>query len=312
MNADRPPPQITVVLCAHNPREAHFQATLDGLRAQDLDLAQWELLLIDNLSDPPLEPRYDVSWHPRARVIVEVKLGLAHARRRAYEEARGSLIVHSDDDNILDPDYLRQALRLSREHPLIGAFGGQMIPRFDQEPASELERSFGGERRLETDLWSNILDDNRTMPYGAGMCLRREVIDEYLRQVAADPRRLVLGRTGNRFITGEDIDLNYVAVRMGLGTGLFAALRLIHLIPAARMTAAHIIRYAAGNAYSMVILQYLHFGQLRLPVRSRAGSLLHWFRVRTRMNDFERRKETAMDRARHDAVRDLSAWGWIK
>lgn len=310
--SDLPPPLITVVLCAHNPREGHFLATLEGLRVQDLPIEQWELLLIDNLSEPPLASRHDLSWHPRARIIVEPTLGLAHARRRAYLEACGSLIVHSDDDNILDPDYLRQALRLADEFPRIGAFGGQMIPRFDRPPADELERGFGGERTLETDLWSNILDDNRTMPYGAGMCLRREVIDEYLRQVAADPRRLVLGRTGNRFITGEDIDLNYVAVRLGLGTGLFAALRLVHLIPAARMTAAHVIRYAAGNAYSMVILHFLHFGQIRVPVRGRIGALAYWLRVWTRMTAHERRREIAMHRARLDAVRDLAAWNWTK
>ena len=186
-----------------------------------------------------------------------------------------------------------------------------MIPQFDRPPRNRLEESFGGERLVPQDIWSNIIDDSRTMPWGAGMCLRREVIEAYLKEVADDPRRLILGRTGNRFITGEDIDLNYVAVLAGYGTGLFCALKLTHLIPPERMTESHIVRYRAGNAYSMVILHFLHFGEIRVPRRSAVGALWFWLRTVLRMTPHERRLEWAMHRARRDAVRDLRSWGWL-
>jgi len=305
-------PLISVIVCAHDPRPHHFQATLDGLRAQDLPLADWELLVIDNLSQDPLAPRFDVSWHSLGRIIVEPTLGLAHARRRGYAEARGALIVHSDDDNILATDYLRTAWALHQRHPYVGSFGGGIEPRFDREPRNALERSFGGERLVPEDVWSHILDDSRTMPWGCGMCIRRDVIQAYLDAVDRDPRRLVLGRTGNRFITGEDIDLNYVAVRCGYATGLFAALRLVHLIPPERMLESHIVRYRAGNAYSMVILWFLHTGQVAVPRRSGAEALFYWIRVWTRMSPHERKLELAMNRARAEAVADLQKWGWLK
>jgi glycosyltransferase involved in cell wall biosynthesis len=303
--------RISVVLCAHNPRERHFRSTLAGLQQQDLPLDQWELLVVDNASRPELASQYSVAWHPAGRIIIEPELGLARARRRGYLEARGELIVHSDDDNLLAPDYLRRSWEIYQQHPEIGAFGGQWTPQFDRPPQSALEYSFGGERKLERDVWSNILDDNRTMPFGAGMCIRRKVIDAYLAEIEKDPRRLILGRTGDRFITGEDIDLNYVAVRQGFGTGLFQALHLTHFIPPERMTARHIIRYRAGNAYSMVILQYLHFGEIRVPHYSATGALLFWLRVWLRLPPHERRKEIAVHRARQQAIADLRRWGWL-
>lgn len=305
-------PLISVILCAHDPRPHHFQATLDGLRQQDLPVTDWELLVIDNLSKNPLAGRFDVSWHPRARIIVESTLGLAHARRRGYAESKGALLVHSDDDNILEPGYLRKAWELHQKHPYVGTFGGEIEPRFDRPPRNELERSFGGERLVPEDVWSHILDDNRTMPWGCGMCLRRDVVQSYLDAVAADPRRLILGRTGNRFITGEDIDLNYVAVRCGYATGLFHSLRLVHLIPPERMTEAHIVRYRAGNAYSMVILWFLHTGQVVIPRLTPAGRFFFWLRVWTRMTSHERKLELAMRRARREACADLEKWGWWK
>jgi glycosyltransferase involved in cell wall biosynthesis len=307
-----PAPLVSVVLCAHDPRRHHLQATLEGLRAQDLPRDRWELLLVDNRSAVPLASYVDLSWHPGARLLMEPELGLARARCCGYREARGGLIVHSDDDNVLAADYLRIALEIRQAHPEIGTFAGQVIPQFAVAPRNPLEQEAGSERRLERDLWSNILDDNRTMPFGAGMCLRQEVVRAYLDQVDRDPRRLVLGRAGNRFLTGEDIDLNFVAVRAGYGTGLFRALSLVHFIPPERMNPEHVIRYRAGNAYSMVILHFLHFGQIKIERRSRAGATFFWLRVWTRMTPFERRREIAMHRARREAVRDLRAWGWLQ
>ncbi|HVU34457.1 MAG TPA: glycosyltransferase [Opitutaceae bacterium] len=312
MNPPLVSPFVSVVLCAHNPRADYLLATLQSLRNQDLPLSAWELIVIDNRSDEPWAGRIDLSWHPNARIVVESELGLARARRRGYIEARGDLIVHSDDDNILSPNYLRSASEIFRTFPQLGAFGGQLVARFERAPRNELERRFGGERLLEGDRWSNIPDDTRTMPFGAGMCLRREVINAYLAQVATDPRRLSIGRTGNRLLTGEDIDLNLVATSLGLGTGLFERMTLEHFIPERHMTADHVIRYGAANAYSIVILHFLHFGRIVVPRRSIAGATLFWLRVWIRMTPFERRLELAMHRARAEAVRDLRAWGWSK
>ncbi len=303
--------KISVILCAHNPRFHHFAATLDGLRQQNLALEEWELLVIDNASSPPLEASWDISWHPNGRIVVETELGLAKARRRGYQESAGELIVHSDDDNILALDYLTEAWKIYEIAPYVGSFGGQWIPQFDEPPKSERERTFGGERVFKAAIWSNIPDDNRTMPFGAGMCLRREVMEEYLRQIDRDPRRLILGRTGNRFITGEDIDLNFVATGMGLGTGLFPSLSLIHMMPKERINEPHMIRYAAGNAYSMVILHWLHFGEIKVPRHSKIGALAYCLRIGLRMDSFTRRMELAQIKGRRDAVHDMTKWGWL-
>ncbi len=303
--------KISVILCTHNPRSHHFAATLEGLKQQNLSLNEWELIVIDNASTPPLKENWDISWHPNGRIVVESELGLARARRRGYCQSIGALIVHSDDDNILASNYLNEAWNIHENFPFVGSFGGQWIPQFDEPPKSDRERSFGGERVFKSAIWSNLPDDNRTMPFGAGMCLRREVMEEYLKQVELDPKRLVLGRTGIRFITGEDIDLNYVATGKGLGTGLFPSLSLIHMMPKERINEQHMIRYAAGNAYSMVILHWLHFGEIRVPRYSKIGALVYWLRIGLRMDSFARRMELAQIKARREAVQDMTKWGWL-
>lgn len=301
---------LSVILCSYNPRRDYLQATLESLRGQDLPSDSWELIVVDNNSNPPLASLCDLGWHPSGRIVVETNQGLAHARRRGYLEARGDLLIHSDDDNALAPGYLSQARRICQEHPHLGTFGGQLIPRFEIEPRSELERTFGEERRIDADRWSNLLDDARCMPWGAGMGVRREVADAYLAEVKGDPRRLLLGRTGARLMTGEDLDVNFVAVKHGYGTGLFTALTLEHFIPAKHLDPEHHIRYKGeANGYSVTILKFLHFGQLGPPPSPVSVRLLHWIR-RRRMSAIDRRRADAWDRGVAAAVADIRRWGW--
>src|SRR5688572_8492222 len=100
---------ISVIICAHNPRPHYLRRVLEALRAQTLPLEKWELLLVDNASAEPLSGRVDLTWHPNARHIHEMSLGLTHARLRGIVEAGAGLLVFVDDDNVLKIDYLEYA-----------------------------------------------------------------------------------------------------------------------------------------------------------------------------------------------------------
>jgi glycosyltransferase involved in cell wall biosynthesis len=288
----------------------YLNKTLESLRSQTYAMSQWELVVVDNGSSEPLINLIDISWHPNARLVREEKLGLAHARKRGYNNSVGQLIVHSDDDNILDERYLENAYKIYCDYPHIGTFGGQLIPLFDVIPEKPHQREFQS-RLFGVDMWSNIHDDNRTMPFGAGMCLRREVVDSYLEACENDPRRLMMGRAGNGLLTGEDIDINWQAVVIGLGTGLFCKLKLQHLTPAAKVTDQHILHYTAGNAYSMVVLRFLHFNEIRISKRSFFGSANYFARLWLRLKQFDRQLELAQVNARERAIKDMRKWGWL-
>src|ERR1700730_14399595 len=111
----------SVIICTHNPRLHYLRRVLDALRNQTLPLEQWELLLIDNASKEPLTSElWNMSWHPHARLIREEKLGLSSARIRGMRESSADLLVFVDDDNVLEPSYLFEAIRIKREWPLLG------------------------------------------------------------------------------------------------------------------------------------------------------------------------------------------------
>src|SRR5580658_4155290 len=102
--------ELSVALCAYNPRRDHLERAVKSLQNQTLPASRWEFLVVDNQSSPPLSQMVDLSWHPQARVIVETSRGIAAARGRAMREFASELLLFVDDDNVLAPDYLETAL----------------------------------------------------------------------------------------------------------------------------------------------------------------------------------------------------------
>jgi hypothetical protein len=252
-------PQLSVVICTHNPRSDYLDRCLGALQAQTLPRDRWELLVIDNVCAEPLARRLDLGWHPEARLVREDTLGLTPARLRGIQEATAPLLVFVDDDNVLAADYLEVALRVAVDKPFLGSWSGACEPAFDTPPPIWLRRYWGhlALREVDRDIWSNQPRQSETLPCGAGLCVRAVVAQHYLMLNRTGKRSFQLDRTGASLISGGDQDLAACACDLGYGVGVIAALRLTHLIPAGRLTLDYQARLAEGIYFSAVILAAL-------------------------------------------------------
>lgn len=303
---------LTVIICSHNPRADYLDQTLAGLKAQTLPAQDWELLLVDNRSDEPLQNRVDLSWHPHARHVPEPQLGLTNARLRGIDEATADLLIFVDDDNILDPDYLECCLAIASKWPMLGAWGGQSRPGFEKSPP-DWTRSYWpciGIVEFKRDRWSNSTHDRYAVPIGAGMCVRQAVARRYAELVRDDPLRRALDRRGANLTSGGDIDMALTACDLGLGTGRFVALGLTHLIPERRLDKTYLLELSEAIGYSATMLAWVR-KEFRLPERNRLSlkcSPRRWWRmVRGKWNWNRSRREyrKAYERGRRRAIREV-------
>jgi hypothetical protein len=248
---------ISVITCSHNPRADYFSRVIEALRTQTIGVKQWELVLIDSGSSDPLRARIDLSWHPRSRCVREDQAGLTRARLRGIAEATGDLLIFVDDDNVLDPDFLEQAVRIYNTRPDIGSWSGASRPGFDEPAPSWTRRHWGNLviRDVPRDMWSNLPMLPDTMPCGAGLCVRRAVADHYAALHRDGKRPFALDRDGASLLSGGDNDLAACACDIGMGVGVFGALRLTHLIPANRLRESYLVSLAENIALSTVILR---------------------------------------------------------
>jgi len=265
-------PTITVAICTHNPRWEVFSRVIDALRNQSLSTDEWDLLIVDNASDEPIRASR-FSWDGRLRVVREPVLGLTPARLTAIRGANSELIVFVDDDNLLSPDYLENAQRIAREWPTLGAWGGSITAHYEVTPPAWLKsyERFLAVREVAHDEWFNIPQPAfySHLPYGAGLCIRRAVADAYCQLAEGDEVRSRLDRRGASLASAGDTDLALVSFDIGLGTGLFASLKLTHVIPGRRLT----------EEYMGQLLREMNYS-LRLLVAKRGHALSHpsWLR----------------------------------
>ncbi len=276
------PPAVSVILCTHNPRSDYLARVLVALRNQTLACHCWELLLVDNASDEPLVERCDIGWHPNGRHIREDELGLTPARLRGIAEAAAKVLVFVDDDNVLCADYLEQGLRVEREYPFLGTWGGRCVPEFEVEPPAELKPYLGALalRTADKDSWTNLTNWSDAHPFGAGLCVRREVVAEFGRQTRACRLRRLLDRRGQALLSGQDYDINLTACDVGLGCGVFQSLKLTHLIPARRVTTDYLLKLYYGHAFSNAVLFTARGKHPTDPLPNRFKQLLWKVRLR--------------------------------
>jgi len=102
-----PTPRVTVAICTFN-RAAVLAQTLDSVSRLKVPAGfTWEVLVVDNAStdDTPAVLRSMRTRLP-LRAVREPQQGQSYARNLVLREARGDLILWTDDDVVLPEDWL--------------------------------------------------------------------------------------------------------------------------------------------------------------------------------------------------------------
>jgi hypothetical protein len=74
-----------------------------------------------------------------------------------------------------------------------------------------------------------------------------------------------------------DIDLAYTSNDLGLGTGLFTSLKLVHLMPTSRLQEEYLLRIVEGTTYSLLKLDHIRSRfSSQLSFREKLRVLMPW------------------------------------
>jgi glycosyltransferase involved in cell wall biosynthesis len=266
------PPRISVVIVTYNPRPVVFSKVLTSLRNQSLDRDHFEVVIIDNNSFPALsETHLTDQFSIPVRVVKELRQGIVYARSRGILEAESDLIVFVDDDNALDADYLEVAIKIAKESPFIGAFGGRLIGIFDGEISAwkkPLLPYLGVRDYGEETITSNESKWGEWEPPGAGMVLRKDLGMKYVMFLKSHRHAGSLGRKGSRHLLScDDSLMARLAYPMGYSCSYQPALKLKHYIRRERLSTRYLLRLMEGYGRSHVILETLLGETFKAPPR---------------------------------------------
>jgi hypothetical protein len=184
---------------------------------------------------------------PTPRRIVETRQGLDFGRNRAIEEAKGDFIVLVDDDILVEPDWLAQLVApfSSESAHRIGVVGGEVVPVFPDGVPGWLE---GAHRPLGFRSDPGPLPAGQA-PMGANFAFPKWV---FVRFGAFDTR---LDRQGARLFGGGDSEMIRRLRTVGLEAWFVPGAKVLHQIPAERLTLGYSLRHAFDSARSRVVDQ---------------------------------------------------------
>jgi hypothetical protein len=244
-NQQMPSLRVTVAVITYN-RSRQLRQALGGIMRQDYPADRWEILVIDNNSTDDTKDVVAsfVTANPAPRRIMETRQGLDHGRNRAVEEARGDLVVLVDDDILMEPDWLSQLVApfSSESAHKIGVVGGEVVPVFPDGVPVWLE---GAHRPLAFRTDPGPLPADQA-PMGANFAFPKWV---FVRFGMFDTR---LDRQGARLFGGGDSQMIRRLRSVGLEAWFVPGAKVLHQIPAERLTLVYALRHAFDSARSRV------------------------------------------------------------
>src|SRR5215471_18449301 len=120
---------LSVCICTYN-RAQSLARTLDTLAAQNgIDWATVEVIVVDNnCTDDTADVVAAAAARLPVRRVIEQAQGLANARNRALSVSRGPWIIFTDDDVLLEPDWLPSYAEAFEAFPEASFAAGRIVP----------------------------------------------------------------------------------------------------------------------------------------------------------------------------------------
>jgi len=248
---------ISVIICTHNPDRRRLARVLDAIGCQR-NAPFFDLVIVDNACELPIESEIlDAAGSIEGRIVREPRPGLSFARACGINNSCSDVLCFVDDDNILYPDYIYNAMAIYVAEPTLGAFAGRARGVFERNPDWLLHHHLA--RYAIRDLGHFPIHGSGAEwgpwePFGAGLVVRRDVANAFSRIISLTEDGGPLGRNRKKLASGEDTLISRISHRMGYFVGYRPELTIDHIIPADRMNWMYLFRLVAGQARAQVIL----------------------------------------------------------
>jgi glycosyltransferase involved in cell wall biosynthesis len=245
---------ITVGIATYN-RASVLKETLGNLKDVIPPKSQWELIVVDNNSTDDTKQVCDSALPSNGRYLLEPARGVSNARNRVFAEAKGDLIVFTDDDATPCKKWLIAYEEGASDYPSSAYFTGPVSPiRQYPQPWWFKDNPTHKINYFNTDDLGGVdipINADVCIP-GVNMAVRK---DAYTKIGGFSEQ---FGIIGSKRIGGEEQDLIQRFKKEGLTGHYLASARVGHRIDPGLTTAHSLMAtsYAAGSSDSEILREY--------------------------------------------------------
>ena len=256
---------ISIIICTYN-RAEKLPLCLKNFASANLPQGvSCELICVDNNSmDQTRQVIEDFAntIGTRLHYVFEGMQGLSNARNSGLRKASGKIIAFTDDDCIVDPDWLVAYARAFAAHPEMVAAGGPARPIWEVPPPDWLPAYMRTHPQMFPIL--SLLEPYREFRlspdgyfFGVNMAIRREVL---LKVGGFNPDSF-----GSAWLGDGETGLNRKLWQRGLLVGYVPEAIVYHHVPAERLTLEYFRRREANDGACDI---YARFHDSGVPGKS--------------------------------------------
>jgi glycosyltransferase involved in cell wall biosynthesis len=233
-------PFVSVVVCTLNRKEL-LRECLTSLLAVDYPQSRREIIVVDGGSHDGTQEI--ATEFPQIRFAVEPHFGIAHARNKGAELARGAIVAYTDDDCIVGRSWLKNLVKGFQRSPQIMGVGGPVFPAFAKLP-----------KKILVNPALGLFDEGEEPKYVGGIITSNSAFKRELFCIAHFDEDLGATRRGHLLLCGEDVE--FCRTITGHKFKLFYEpnAKVYHKIRRDRVKVSYIIRHAVTNGVSIARL----------------------------------------------------------
>ncbi|MFR1641333.1 glycosyltransferase family 2 protein [Alistipes finegoldii] len=291
--------RLSLIIPTHN-RARRLIAALESVIRQDLPAADWECVVVSNNSTDDTVARFGdfAARYPglNLRLVTEDGPGVSYARNRGIAETSAPLLVFIDDDERINPGFLRAYADFFDAHPDAVVAGGRIIAEYVTGRPAWLSKYTEMPIANPMDFGDAVRPfPAGRVPGGGNMAFRRSAA---LRYGGFDPS---LGRVGRMLIGGEENDFFERLMRGGETCWYVPGAVMWHIIPPEKLTESYFRRLC----YNVGVSQRLRAGMYRRYPKTLLFESLKWGATLLLSLTMPPRKSLWLIRMRYEISRGL-------
>jgi glycosyltransferase involved in cell wall biosynthesis len=264
--------QADIAICTWN-RDLLLAQTLDSLiKLRVPDCLSLTVLIVDNNSTDDTRnviERFDAAIGEKTSVVSlkEPSQGHTYCRNTAIESATGQLMLWTDDDVILAPDWLERYVAATEADSDAVFWGSVIEPIFQSGRPDWIEQNWVILKACfaHRDLGDQPVSfDPTRLPYGANFAIRTDAQREF--RYATE-----LGRRGDAVLGEDELDLFRRLLAAGYRGNWVPGAVVEHVIPPQRASEKYVYDYFVGQGRALVAKgEPWHVDVAKLKSESRA------------------------------------------
>lgn len=261
---------LSLIIPTHN-RASELIFALNSVARQSLSPEMWECVVVDNRSTDTTQEEFAKfrEEHPglNLRIVREEQPGVSYARNRGIKECRSEFLVFIDDDEHVNPDFLKSYLEFFKSRPTAMVAGGRIIAEYPEGRPAWMSNYVEMPIANPMDFGSEIRPFPRgRVPGGGNMAFRRKIFDRI------DAFDSSLGRIGRELIGGEENDLFERLLLSGETIWYVPTAVMWHVIPPRKLTPEYFRKLARNVGISQRLRAEIHNRRFK----SRVLEVLKW------------------------------------